>query len=289
MGEATTTLEARLSALVSAGAERVDPASLRLVTVLLARGSALGGGAEARLRARAEARLEVLAAAIDTARAAAEAAVKELARTRGEEARAADADLAATLGSGDPIAVAREARRRLAARARAEERVSLPWLARIRAEARVRGLALAEEAALAGLLVSEGGEGGEGLEVIVTRGAQREAQARGRALSAALFRESAARARAELAVAQAFDNAPAFAGPYNPQVLSARALAEVAELCPGYLRALIAELDDLAGLKAALAPAKAERRAGKGRAYAAGSRQRRASRSAEEPEVPSGS
>jgi hypothetical protein len=76
----------------------------------------------------------------------------------------------------------------------------------------------------------------------------------GDALSRALLRQSAESARATLAVARATDNLPEAAGPYNGQVLVARTLAELAELAPAYVRALVAAADDLAAMEALLTP-----------------------------------
>lgn len=237
--------EDRLARLRAAGADRFDPLGAGFIASLLSRAEALDGGARAKLRARAEARLDALDQALSAARARAEATLEELTRT----GLPIDEALAEALTGGDFAAVERGARQRLHARSVDKRPVALPWLTRLCGAAAARALALPEQIALGEL--SLGGE-----EVIVERGARRRAQALGSAISIALFRDSAARARAALAVAHATDNVPEAAGPYNAQVLSARALSALAELSPGYIRALIAELDDLAGLKAALEAAR---------------------------------
>jgi hypothetical protein len=80
------------------------------------------------------------------------------------------------------------------------------------------------------------------------------AVALGAAVSSALLSASAESVRATIAVARAADNLPEAAGPYNGQVLAARALAAMAELSPAYVRAVVAAADDLAALDARLAP-----------------------------------
>lgn len=101
------------------------------------------------------------------------------------------------------------------------------------------------------------------------------------ASSRALFRDSAERARAALAVARAADNLPEAAGPYNAQVLAARALEAMNALSPEYLRTFIAALDDLAAVQALTAEpeprkgkAKAAKKAGTPKAKAGGARKR---------------
>jgi hypothetical protein len=73
-------------------------------------------------------------------------------------------------------------------------------------------------------------------------------------LSQALFGESMAASRATVAMARATDNVPEVSGPYNPQSVAARALAELAVLAPAYARALVASLDDLVVLDAVAPP-----------------------------------
>jgi hypothetical protein len=89
---------------------------------------------------------------------------------------------------------------------------------------------------------------------VVERRVKRQAQALSNALSTALFHESLVSARATLAVARAADNVPEDAGPYNAQVLASRALCAAERLSAHYLRALVASLQDLGALSAALEP-----------------------------------
>ncbi len=54
--------------------------------------------------------------------------------------------------------------------------------------------------------------------------------------------------RATVAIARSADNLPESAGRYNSQALAIRALAEMAELSPEYVRVLVAAIDDLAAV-----------------------------------------
>ncbi|AKT35973.1 DUF2894 domain-containing protein [Chondromyces crocatus] len=74
--------------------------------------------------------------------------------------------------------------------------------------------------------------------------------------AAVSFKESLGSARATLAVARAADRVPPNAGPYNPHAIAARTLLTAEGLSPAYVRALMDELEDLAALEAAFAPAK---------------------------------
>ncbi len=66
---------------------------------------------------------------------------------------------------------------------------------------------------------------------------------------------------ASIEIARALDAVSELAGPYNASSLAARALGELAELCPAYVRAQIDRLEDLGALLALPAePARRSRR-----------------------------
>jgi hypothetical protein len=233
-----TRLRERLGALVEAGAGRFDPEGAACIAALLDRARELGGGASVRLAARAEARLEALEAALLGACARAEPVLVGLEGPVAAEARA-------LLASGDAAAAINLARRTARrARARAAAARAALRLTRLRERLVSDAAGLADRGALAALDARE----------LVHVGDRVRAQADGNALSHALFHRSAAAARAALAVERADDDLPADAGPYNAHVLAAKALRALATLSPAYVRALVAELDDLAELDAALAP-----------------------------------
>ncbi|WP_433930828.1 DUF2894 domain-containing protein [Sorangium cellulosum] len=236
-------LPARLAALQAAGAHRFDPASYRLIEALLERAGSLDGGARARLAARAADRLAALEASFHRARAEAEAQLRALADAGIPD----DGALAAALALGDLPAVARAARRRLRALAQGRQKTAVPSLARLRGEIAARDVRLPEPLARDLARLPCDGD-------VVERRVKRQAQALSNALSTALFHESLVSARATLAVARAADNVPEDAGPYNAQVLAARALCAAERLSEPYLRALVASLQDLGALAAALEP-----------------------------------
>ncbi|WP_438025200.1 DUF2894 domain-containing protein [Sorangium sp. So ce233] len=236
-------LPARLAALQAAGAHRFDPASYRLIEALLERAGSLDGGARARLAARAADRLAALEASFHRARAEAEAQLRVLAAAGIPD----DGALAAALALGDLPAVARAARRRLRALAQGRQKTAVPSLARLRGEIAARDVRLPEPLARDLAQLPCDGD-------VVERRVKRQAQALSTALSTALFHESLVSARATLAVARAADNVPEDAGPYNAQVLAARALCAAERLSEPYLRALVASLQDLGALAAALEP-----------------------------------
>lgn len=242
-GSSAAPPDVRLAALREAGAERFDPPGFRLIEVLLARARTLGGGAQAHLEARAKLRLDRLEAAFRGARAEAEAALRALAEAGDPD----DGALAEALERGELQAVVRAARRRQRALAAARQKMAVPWLSRLRGEAAARDVRLPEPLARDLAQLAQAGD-------VVERRAKQQARALSNALSAALFHESLASARAELAVARAADNVPEDAGPYNAQVLAARALSAAGQLSAPYLRALVASLQDLGALIAAFEP-----------------------------------
>ncbi|APR80549.1 Hypothetical protein A7982_05896 [Minicystis rosea] len=233
--------EILLASLREAGAEAFDPPGFGLVLALLSRAEGERDGARERIRARARERIDRLQHALESARTAA---------TR---------DLSALVEAGVPVAptIAEALARGEIQRARSEirrarhdhrkrrDRVELPWVGRLRDEARARGAALPQE--MARDLERLAGDG-------VARDAHGHAVALGSAVSSALLTASAESVRATIAVARAADNVPDAAGPYNGQVLAARALAAMADLSPAYVRAVVAAIDDLAGMEARLTP-----------------------------------
>ncbi|WP_437733050.1 DUF2894 domain-containing protein [Sorangium sp. So ce1335] len=244
-GSSTTPhpLAARLAALRSAGADRFDPAAYRFIEALLERAAPLDGGARDRLAARAADRLAALEASFHHAHAEAERQLRALADAGIPD----DGALAAALARGDFPTVVRAARRRLRALAEGRQKTAVPALARLRGEAAARDVRL--PAPLVRDLAQLPCDGD-----VVERRVKRQAQALSNALSTALFHESLVSARATLAVARAADNVPEDAGPYNAQVLAARALCAAERLSEPYLRALVASLQDLGALAAALEP-----------------------------------
>jgi hypothetical protein len=243
MSERLDALRARLDGLRAGGGEEFDPLAQAMIVTLLARAEVEAEAVQALLAGRIEARLAGFEAALRAGRAVAASEMGTLADAGIEAPR----ELAEALGRGDFAAVKRGVRRLLSARKEAQKTARVPWIARLRGEARAREVSLPDEVTrdLDALHVEDGA---------VERGEMRRAQALGNAMSSALFRDSVEGARAELAVARAADNLPEGAGPYNGQVLAAKALSAMAALSPGYVRALIAGLDDLAAAEALLLP-----------------------------------
>ena len=233
----------RLDGLREGGGAEYDPLGQAMIVTLVARAEAEDHGVQTILMGRIEARLFALESAFRSERAGAHGEIATLA-SAGIEPSAAVRE---ALSRGDFASVRRGARQLHGARKEAQKTARVPWIARLRGEARSRDLALSDEVTRG--LDALGAEDGT-----VDRAELRRAQALGNAMSSALFRESAEGARAELAVARAADNLPDGAGPYNGQVLAARALAAMSALSPGYVRKLIAGLDDLAAMEALLGP-----------------------------------
>lgn len=233
----------RLDGLCEGGGVEYDPLGQGLIVTLLARAEAEDAAVQTLLMGRIEARLCALESAFRADRARADGEIATL-ESAGIEP---SGDVREALGRGDFASVRRGARKLHGARKEAQKTARVPWIARLRGEARSRDLALSDEVTRG--LDALGAEDGT-----VDRAELRRAQALGNAMSSALFRESAEGARAELAVARAADNLPDGAGPYNGQVLAAKALSAMAALSPGYVRALITGLDDLAAMEALLAP-----------------------------------
>jgi DUF2894 family protein len=233
----------RLDGLRERGGVEYDPLGQALIVTLVARAEAETEAVQTILMGRVEARLASLESEFRAERARADGEFATLASAGIEPS----GDVREALQRGDFASVRRGTRQLLGARKEAQRTARVPWIARLRGEARSRDLALSDDVTrgLDALGVEDG---------TVDRAEMRRAQALGNAMSSALFRESAEGARAELAVARAADNLPDGAGPYNGQVLAAKALTAMAALSPGYVRSLIAGLDDLAAMEVLLAP-----------------------------------
>jgi hypothetical protein len=232
----------RLDSLREGGGAEYDPLGQALIITLLARAEAEDEGVQAILMTRIEARLAALESALRAGRDDAHREIATLVDAGIEPSPA----VREALRQGDFSTVRRGVRQLFGAHRDAKKTARVPWIARLRGEASSRDLALSDE-------VTRGLDALEIEDGSVDRTEMRRAQALGNAMSSALFRESAEGARAELAVARAADNLPDGAGPYNGQVLAAKALSAMAALSPGYVRALIAGLDDLAAMEVLLA------------------------------------
>ena len=229
-----TDLTVRVESLRAAFADVFDGPGFKLVDALIARADALGGEAGDRLRARAVERVGVIEAALACA---VDDASRELAGLDEEASAAANA----ALRRGDARAARRAIRRARFDVVRSCEKVAVPWAARLGGEAAARGMG-----SLSRDLVDLCASG------FVERSAHGRAVALAGAVSLALFRASAQSMRATIALARTADGIPEGAGPYNGQVLAARALLAMAELSPAYLQAVVAAVDDLAALEARL-------------------------------------
>ncbi len=245
MSARITAARVRLDGLRERGGSEYDPLGQALILTLVARAEAEDEAVKTLLMGRIEARLCSLESAFRAERAHADDEIATLANAGIEPSFA----VREALQRGDFASVRRGARQLHGARKEAQKTARVPWIARLRGEARSRDLALSDDVTRGLDALGLGFEDGT-----VDRAERRRAQALGNAMSSALFRESAEGARAELAVARAADNLPDGAGPYNGQVLAAKALSAMAALSPGYVRALIAGLDDLAAMEVLLAP-----------------------------------
>lgn len=212
---AAAELQGLLRSLREAGADRYDGPGFRFIEALLERAESHGGTVAERLEARAAARLAAFQTSMQAARAEAEATLATL------QAAEADPDgaLAAAHAAGDHKRVLREASVALRRVRSADPAARFDRLAR---RARAEGIELPEEAA--------------------------DPARAGDRLAHALFRQAAEHARGTLTVARAADRLPENVGVYNPDALAARTLAAIEALSPAWLRATLAELDDLAAL-----------------------------------------
>lgn len=235
----------RLEMLRMNGAEVFDGPGFRFIEGLLERAEGLEGVAGEHLRRRAAERLSAFEAAFASGRAEARATLATLDAAEADP----DGDFARAFASGDYGFVRREAPRALR-RARTDDadaaRVRVVRLAR---QARSRGLTLQPQLrARVHAATADRPDDVAELRVV------------GDQLARALFREAADHARSALVVARASDRVAETTGPYNPEALAARALELVEALSPGYLRATLAGLEDLAALRKLPEPKKVSRR-----------------------------
>ena len=235
----------RLETLRAGGAAVFDGPGLRFIETLLERAESLEGVAGEHLRRRAAERLSGFEAAFASARAEARATLATLDAADADP----DGDFARAFASGDYGFVRREAPRALR-RARTDDAdAARARVVRLARQARSRGLTL--QPALRARVHAVTAAADTDLPTLRTVGDQ---------LARALFREAADHARSALVVARASDRVADDVGPYNPEALAARTLALVETLSPGYLRATLAGLEDLAALRRLPEPKRTRRR-----------------------------
>lgn len=240
-------MKARLDKLRGEGAEVFDGPGFRFIEALSTRAEGLEGAAGEHLRRRAAERLSAFEAAFASARAEARATLATL------DAAGADPDgaFAAAFGRGDYKHIKREAARALRLARVDDSDAARDRVLRLWRQAQGRGATLAPALR-------------QRVATVATAAAHEqpigELRAVGDALARTLFREAADHARSALVVARAADRRPTEAGPYNPEVLSSRALALVEGLSPSYLRAYLTGLEDLDALRALPEPASPNRR-----------------------------
>jgi hypothetical protein len=222
-------VEERLAAL--APHRGFDPEGLGLAEKLAARG----------LTERCELRLALLERQLTEAQRELAALLDELDR----EGASREEPLVAAIERGDLRQAIRLARRVKGRLDRPSDRTATRWALSLYARAREQTLPLPDELRFRLAALERGAD----------PTARFKAGELAHELSQALFGESMAVSRATVAMARATDNVPEVSGPYNPQSVAARALAELAVLAPAYARALVASLDDLSVLDAAVQPA----------------------------------
>ena len=221
--EGGLSLADRLHALADRGAESFDPEGYRLAARLI----------DAQIDARALLRIEKLEQELEQTKQRL-AEQLELLRERGIEL--SEPALQAQQ-SGDLRKTLRLLQRLEAGRVE-EPQSSSRWAAMLAARAQKRAVRLPEELAFRVDRLTQAPEA-----------PVPQASELAHALSHVMFVDSIASSRATLAIARASDNVPEDSGPYNPQVIAARALAELAELSPSYAQAFVSGLDDLASLE----------------------------------------
>lgn len=227
-------MKRRMDTLRESGAEVFDGPGFRFIEGLLERAEGLDGVAGEHLRRRAAERLSAFEAAFASARAEARATLATLDAAEADP----DGDFTRAFAAGDYGFVRREAPRALR-RARTDDAdAARARIVRLARQARGRGLTLPPP--LRARVHAATAESAADVAELRTVGDQ---------LARALFREAADHARSALVVARAGDRVPETVGPYNPEALAARTLALVEALSPGYLRATLAGLEDLAAMR----------------------------------------
>ena len=251
----------RLERLREQGAATFDPPAYGFIATLLERTAALGGGAAAILQSRAETRLEMLEASFRDARRDAAQRMEALAQS----GAVVDQEIRDAFEAGDYLGLRRALQRCSHLEDHRRHASGLAWLGRVASRARAQGVRLPPD--LSELVDHLTGRPATSEAPYRALESPREglagpspwsARLLGNALSRAMFRETVEAARATFAMARAADNLPDAAGPYNGQVLAARALREMARLSPSYLQVFLTRLDDLAAIEAASEPSKAK-------------------------------
>lgn len=229
-------MRARLQSLRDAGAEVFDGPGLRFIEALLGQAEALDSAAGEHLRRRAAERLSAFEAAFAAARAEARATLATLSAAGADPEGA----FAEAFARGDYKHVKHEAVRALRLAKTDDIDTARDRVRRLWRQAQARGASLPPSLrARVEVISAESG----------TEAPLAELRTIGDRLAQALFREAADHARSALVVARATDRLPAQAGPYNPEALSAQALALVESLSPTYLRAYLTGLEDLDHLR----------------------------------------
>ncbi|MFN3196846.1 MAG: DUF2894 domain-containing protein [Bradymonadia bacterium] len=249
-----TDLVARLDALKARGAEGFDGPAVRFIANLVQKATTIGGGAGDRLVDRAHVRLQALETQLDEALAKSEEALSALAAVaQGPEGEGAVATVQALVDQGDHREALRTAQRL---------RRTLGDGRQPQAKARVRRQLSRAEAADTSALsqplrqrmqaaLDDPTSPPETLDALADEAAK------------AMYRAVADDAHATLAVAQAGDEVPDEAGPYNPQAVSARALAALEALSPAHLRHWVRHLEGFESLSALPEPPAPKKRGSK--------------------------
>jgi len=221
-------------------AEAFDAAAWRMVTSLIERARELADGSRDRLADRALQRMNALEKESFEASKRARSAIDEVHR------RGGDPDDALTaFEEGRFKAALRLARGALLVADHARNPRARAQLARMTQEARARG------ARLPGPLERD-------LKAMVDGKPSLRPPELSSALSATLFRQSAGAMRAVVTAARAAENLPEVVGPYNPVVLSAKTLEQLADLSPGYLGAFVQRIEALRALQRLAEPSQKE-------------------------------
>jgi hypothetical protein len=220
------------------GAASFDPPAARFIESLLARACGLPQGAQARLVARAVARVVDLETAFAAAREQAKAKVEALQQAGGEDGKVSTAFF-----TGDYKDASRRALRALRELKRSRMPHMQAGLLRLADTARARRTRLPQPVAR-DLRAMESGRPSAPPRSLST------------ALSWAIYRESEEELNAILLAARAMEELPESVGAYNGLRLAARSMQVFAELSSPYLRMLVTRLRDLAVLQRLAEPKK---------------------------------
>ncbi len=228
----------RLEHVRHLGGPVFDGPAFRFIESLLQKSEAMDGPAGERLRRRAEARLDTFEQAFHAAQTE---SAGILAQLQGEGADPGDR-FAEAFRTGDFGLLLRDGPRALRQLRSGTAEAARERIRRLLTEVTRRGVRLSDELAAAAEAsldeASRGDPRGEGTSRAV-----------GDRLAQTLYREAASHVRAAVVVARAHDKLTDAFGPYNPQALAARALAQIEATSPAYLRSYLAALEDLAALR----------------------------------------